>query len=96
MLHKLILIIPFMTMIAWSAAAAGEDFKQLYAYARQKLQSGDEHDNGQAGVPHDACKSPHLRNAQRVGRMLLGHADHVVRDKPKHPAEQNGDSGNQQ
>ncbi len=30
-----------MTMIAWSAAAAGEDFKQLYAYARQKLQSGD-------------------------------------------------------
>lgn len=47
MLHKLILIIPFMTMIAWSAAAvataaaADEDFKQTYAHARQKMQSGD-------------------------------------------------------
>ncbi len=39
MLHKLILIIPFICMIAWSAA--GEDFRQIYAHARQKMQAGE-------------------------------------------------------
>ncbi|MFA6103765.1 MAG: tetratricopeptide repeat protein [Victivallaceae bacterium] len=41
MLHKLIFILPLVSMMAWSAAAAGEDFRQLYAHARQKMQSGD-------------------------------------------------------
>ena len=41
MLYKLILIILFTGMLAWSAAAAGDDFKQIYAHARHKMQAGE-------------------------------------------------------
>lgn len=41
MLYKLILTGLFTGMFAWSAAAAGDDFRQIYSHARHTMQAGD-------------------------------------------------------